>query len=179
MKLYKGDAAKDFTTKDIYGKTIKLSDFKGKKILLGFFRNVNCPFCNLRVHELTKQKAVLDGRNVQMIFLFESSAKLLSLSTFHQGISPIPLIGDPEKVIYKEYGVENSTLGILKTFLSPSSLRMMEEAKKLNLPKEEDKTATKSLMPADFLIDENFVIQYAHYGKDMADHIPLPMIMNF
>jgi peroxiredoxin len=178
MKIYKGDTAKDFTIKDIYGKNVTLSDFKGKKILLGFFRNVTCPFCNLRVHELQKQKSILDSRNVQMVFLFESSTKLLSLSTFHQGISPIPLIGDPEKVIYQQYGVEPSIIGMLKTFLSPTSLRMLEEAKKLNLPKE-DKASTQSLMPADFLIDENFVIQYAHYGKDMADHIPLPMIINF
>ena len=97
MKLHVGETAKDFTAKDIYDKQITLSAYKGKKILLSFFRNVHCPFCNLRVHELIKLKSYLDDRGLQMIFLFESSNKLLALSTFHQGISPIPLIGDPEK----------------------------------------------------------------------------------
>jgi peroxiredoxin Q/BCP len=179
MKLHKGETAKDFTTKDMYGKTVTLSQFKGKKILLSFFRNVNCPFCNLRVHELTKQKNFLDSRNVAMIFLFESSNKLLSLSSFHQGVSPIPLIGDPEKSIYHQYGVEQSQLKMLKTFLLPTTYKMLTEAKSLNLPKEEDKEATKSLMPADFLIDENFIIQQAYYGQNMADHIPLERITSF
>jgi thioredoxin-dependent peroxiredoxin len=179
MKLKQGETATDFAIKDIYGKNIKLSDFKGKKILLSFFRNVNCPFCNLRVHDLTKRKQDFDKQNFQMIFLFESSPKLLLISTFHQGISPIPLIGDPEKLIYKQYQVEASLFGMLKTFIAPNTFKLIEESKKLNLPKEEDKAATKSLMPADFLIDENFVIQQAYYGQNMADHIPLEAILGF
>lgn len=179
MKLKQGETATDFAIKDIYGKNVKLSDFKGKKILLSFFRNVNCPFCNLRVHDLTKRKQEFDKQNVQMIFLFESSSKLLLISTFHQGVSPIPLIGDPEKLIYKQYQVEASLFGMLKTFIAPNTFKLIEESKKLNLPKEEDKAATKSLMPADFLIDENFVIQQAYYGQNMADHIPLEAILGF
>jgi hypothetical protein len=34
-------------------------------------------------------------------------------------------------------------------------------------------------MPADFLIDENFVIQVAHYGQNMADHIAIEDIIKF
>ncbi len=179
MKLQKGELAIDFATKDIYGKSLTLSSFKGKKIMLGFFRNVNCPFCNLRVHELTKRKDEFDKQNLQMIFLFESNPKLLLISTFHQGISPIPLIGDPEKSIYQQYGIEASILKMLKTFLAPTTFKMIEEAKKLNLPKEEDKAATKSLMPADFLIDENFIIQEAYYGQHMADHVTIETIKKF
>ena len=179
MKLHIGEIAKDFSAKDIYGKQITLSEYKGKKILLSFFRNVNCPFCNLRVHELTKLKSYFDDRDLQMIFLFESSNKLLALSTFHQGISPIPLIGDPEKNVYYQYGIEKSVLKFMKTFLSPTSFKMLGESKKLGLPKEEDKAATISLMPADFLIDKDFVIQQAHYGQDARNHIDLEVIKKF
>lgn len=56
MKLSAGTKAPDFEMQDINGKPIWLSDYRGKKIVLGFFRNVNCPFCNLRVHELMKMK---------------------------------------------------------------------------------------------------------------------------
>lgn len=179
MKLHIGESAKDFTAKDIYGKQIRLSDYKGKKILLSFFRNVNCPFCNLRVHELTKLKSYFDDRDLQMVFLFESSNKLLALSTFHQGISPIPLVGDPEKNIYYQYGIEKSVLKFMKTFLSSTSFKMLDESKKLGLPTEQDKAATATLMPADFLIDKNFVIQQAHYGQDARNHIDLEVVKNF
>jgi peroxiredoxin len=178
MKITKGQIAPDFSTQDVYNTPIQLSTYKGKKIVVSFFRNVSCPFCNLRVHELIKRKAEFDKQNLQMIFFFESSAKLLLLSSFHQGISPIPLISDPEKQIYQLYAVEASMLKMLKTILAPNTFRMLEEGKKLGLPAQ-DKAATISLMPADFLIDENFVIQVAHYGQNMADHIAIEDIIKF
>ena len=39
-----GKAAPDFTAKDINGKTHKLSDYKGKIIVLEAF-NLDCPYC--------------------------------------------------------------------------------------------------------------------------------------
>ena len=34
-------------------------------------------------------------------------------------------------------------------------------------------------MPADFLIDENGIIQAAYYGDDEDDHIPLHLVKQF
>ena len=39
-----GKPAPDFTAKDIYGKTHKLSDYKGKIVVLESY-NLDCPFC--------------------------------------------------------------------------------------------------------------------------------------
>src|SRR5690606_14473820 len=100
MKIFKGQNAVDFLVKDIYGKEVQLSGYKGSKILLGFFRNVNCPFCNLRVHQLSKLRIAFEERNLRMIFFFESHPNLMLKSIFHRDISPIPMIGDPEKKIY-------------------------------------------------------------------------------
>lgn len=36
-KLRKGDAAPDFSLKDQTGKAVKLSDFKGRKLLVYFY----------------------------------------------------------------------------------------------------------------------------------------------
>jgi peroxiredoxin Q/BCP len=59
MKLKEGQFAPDFTVTDIYGREIQLSEFKGTKIILGFYRNVSCPFCNRRVHQIM-------GNNVRL-----------------------------------------------------------------------------------------------------------------
>ena len=97
MKIKVGQTAPDFEAVDIFGKQVRLSHFKGKKIVLGFFRNVNCPFCNRRVHQIMLKNISFKQKDVQLLFLFESSAETLKKSAFHQGISPWPLIGDPKK----------------------------------------------------------------------------------
>lgn len=177
MKLNTNQTAPNFETLDIYGKKISLSEFKGHKVLLGFFRNVNCPFCNLRVHELLKLKEKLDEKNFKMIFLFESKPNVLKMSIFHQEISPIPLIGDPEKIIYNQFGVEKSLLKMVSTFFQPGIFADVKASKALNLP--EDKDASVTLMPADFLVDENGKIVKAYYGSNLRDHISMQEIKNF
>jgi peroxiredoxin len=151
MKLQTGNTALDFVAKDIYGNDVKLSDFKGKKIVLSFYRNVNCPFCN---------------RNEK-----------LSSSVFHQGISPWPLIGDPNKLVYNQYGIEQSTLKLMKTMLVANIGQAKKEVKDFNLP--EDKDASMNLIPADFFIDENFKIVKAHYGKHLDDHVDIEELKAF
>jgi thioredoxin-dependent peroxiredoxin len=169
MKLQEGDPALDFTATDIYGKQVKLSEFKGKKIILSFYRNVSCPFCNRRVHQIMGNNVKLTNTGVQLVFLFESSNEKLKSSVFHQGISPWPLIGDPDKKVYRSYGVENSTLKMMKTMIVSSVGQAKKDTKELNLP--EDKDASMNLIPADFFIDENFKIVKAHYGRHLDDHV--------
>jgi thioredoxin-dependent peroxiredoxin len=177
MKLTNHLQAPDFTVNDIYGKTIKLLDLKGKKIHIGFFRNVNCPFCNLRVHQLSKLSAQLKSNGVEMIYFFESKPEVIRRSSFHEGISPIPLIGDPERKIYTLYGVENSVRKMISTVFTKGALNDFKAGKALNLP--HDKEATQSLMPADFLIDENFKIHKVHYGNNLNDHLAIEQIKAF
>lgn len=69
----------------------------------------------------------------------------------------------------------------MKAILSAANRQALKEGQQmdLDLPKEKDKDATMSLIPADFLIDERGVVQQAHYGKDMNDHIDLQDIRDF
>lgn len=114
-----------------------------------------------------------------MIILFESDPKVIQRSSFHQQISPIPFVGDPDKVRYKQWGVESSMMKMMKTFFSAANRQAIEESQQLDLPIEKDKEATMSHILADFLIDERGIIQHVHYGKDMNDHIDLQEIRDF
>lgn len=177
MKLQKGQKALDFTARDINNNEVRLSEFKGKKIILSFYRNVNCPFCNRRIHKIMGHNLRFKDAGVQLVFLFESSNQKISSSIFHQGISPWPLIGDPEKKIYTQYGVEHSTLKMLKTLFVANGTQAKKDTNDLNLP--EDKEASMNLIPADFLIDENFTIVKAHYGNHLDDHIEFEELKEF
>ncbi|MGQ1948371.1 peroxiredoxin family protein [Geofilum sp. OHC36d9] len=179
MKIQAGQTAPDFKAVDIYGKQVRLSDFKGKKIAIGFFRNVNCPFCNRRVHQIMLNNISFKQKDVQLLFLFESPAETLKKSAFHRGISPWPLIGDPKKEIYDQYGVGTSMMGVVRTMLSADMKTANREAKELGLPAEKDKDASMSLLPADFFIDENFKIVKAHYGKHLDDHVDYNELLGF
>lgn len=179
MKVQEGNQAIDFSTNDIHGNPIHLSDYKGKKIILTFMRNVSCPFCNVRVHRIMGNSVKIERSGVQMILFFESSAKKLKGSVLHQAISAFPLISDTKKDIYNKYGVEESVMKMMKTFLQTNVLETYRIAKKLDTPGKKDKDASDSLIPADFFIDENFTVVKAHYGKNIDDHIDIQEIKKF
>ena len=68
MKLESNIAAPIFVLKDIFGRMIDLNAYKEKRIFIGFFRHAGCPFCNLRVHALTKVHEELKAKGLEMIF---------------------------------------------------------------------------------------------------------------
>lgn len=177
MKLQAGNSAIDFIAKDINGTDVKLSDYRGRKIILSFYRNVSCPFCNRRVHQIMGHSVRLKKAGVQMVFLFESSNDKLSSSVFHKGISPWPLIGDPDKNVYKQYGVEQSTFKMMKTMVVANVGQAKKDVNDFDLPA--DKEASMNLIPADFFIDENFKIVKAHYGGHLDDHVDIEELKVF
>jgi peroxiredoxin len=176
-KLLAGMQAIDFEGADIHGNKIKLSDYKGKKIILGFYRHKGCPFCNKRVHQIMAQNLRLKQSGVQLVFLFESANEKLKASVFHQGISPWPLIGNPEKDIYQLYKVEFSTRKMLNTILHMNPLEMFKTTRELGLTNDSD--ASLNLVPADFFINEDFIIVKAHYGEHLDDHVSLEELKKF
>jgi peroxiredoxin len=180
MKLKKGDKAPVFSVKDIFGNDINLSDYKGKKLYISFFRHVKCPFCNVRVHRLMGKRVALEQSGLKVISFFENSDKIIKSSVLHQGLMPWPMVGDLEKVIYAKYGVEESILKMMKTFMVHSELRKtIALANTLDSAKEKDSKHTNSLIPADFLINEDQTIEVAHYGAHADDHIHLDEVLKF
>ncbi len=168
-----------FNLIDIYDRPINLKDYKGKRLFIGFFRHAGCPFCNLRVHSLMNIREKLISKNMEMIFFFESKKELLLSSSFHKGISPVPLIGDPSRTWYSIYGIENSLLkssfSHLTTFIQTA---IKAKTTKLPMyPMAGDESF--STMPAEFLIDENQIIRKIHYSQTLNDRISLDTIVEF
>ena len=179
MKLQSGLSAPIFALQDIYGKVINLEQYENRKVLLGFFRHAGCPFCNLRVHALTKVHQDLKSKGMEMIFFFESKASVLLRSTFHTGVSPIPLIADPEKKTYAAYGLENSpgksTMSHLTTFVQ-TAFKASAAGVPMHMMKDGESFST---MPAEFLISEGLIIQAVHYSDRLADRLSIEKIKAF
>lgn len=178
MKLQIGSTAPDFSTTDIYGKEVQLSQLKGKKVLLSFFRNLACPFCNLRVHQLNKLVPELKENGLEMIFIFETPKKFILISSLHSKLQAT-VVSDPEKKLYKLYHIENSTLKLIGSMFKSGFKAQMEMAKGLDLDKFEDEKKISTIIPADFLIDENGQIAHLHYGSAINDHMDMALIKDF
>ncbi|MFH4258824.1 redoxin domain-containing protein, partial [Acinetobacter baumannii] len=52
MKLQKGDAAPDFTSKDQHGNAVKLSDLRGRKVVLYFYPKDDTSGCTAQACSL-------------------------------------------------------------------------------------------------------------------------------
>ena len=157
--------------KDIYGNSISIEDFQGQKVLLSFLRTAACPFCNLRVHELMKKQAEWENKDLVTIAVFVSPASEIQKYTGKQK-PPFPIIADPTENLYRQYGIGHSFLGKLKALARIREMLQIMTKGYFNVQSLFEKT----VMPADFLIDENGIIVHTYYGKDFGDHIPFEKI---
>ncbi|MBK6266413.1 AhpC/TSA family protein [Marivirga sp. S37H4] len=179
MKLSKDLTAPVFNQKDIFGRTINLEEYRDKKILIAFFRHAGCPFCNLRVHALTKVHEELKAKGLEMIFFFESKENVLLRSIFHKEVSPIPLLSDPEKQWYDAYGLESSGLKSAVSHVT-TFVQTAFKAKMKGLPMHTmaDGESIKTI-PAEFLVDKDLVIKKVHYSANLTDRLDLNLIQKF
>lgn len=176
MLLKTGQTVPLFSLTDIYDREIDLSAYKtkNKKILISFFRNVACPFCTFRIHQLTKKNEKWKDK-LEMIFFLESKKQVILRSIFHQEVSPIPIISDFERATYQKYGAEVSTKKTNVTLNSKEQMTFYTNLvdKGYGIDSGE---ATIHSIPADFLLDENLNIIEVYYGKNLADHLPFEKI---
>jgi thioredoxin-dependent peroxiredoxin len=179
MVLEKNGSAPVFKLKDVYGRVIDLESYRHKRLLLGFFRHAGCPFCNLRVHALTRVHEELKSVGLEMIFFFESKEQVIRRSTFHKGVSPIPIISDPGKIWYNAYGLENSTLKSIGSHLT-SFVQTAMKAKKEGVPVHMMADGESfSTMPAEFLLDKDLVIKKVYYSERLNDRLDVADIRSF
>ena len=171
MKIQPGQPAKNFSTEDITGKPVALHDFKGKRLMLSFYRYAACPLCNLRINQLIQQHASLVGKNLHLVAVFQSPRESIIKYVGRQSI-PFPVIADPERTFYKLYGIESSWSGFIKGSLRLGSVT--SALMKGFFPGKME--GIKSTVPADFLIGPDLTVQTAYYGSDIGDHLPIEKI---
>lgn len=174
MRLIVPRRAPDFDEIGVRGNRIRLSDYRGHLVMLSFFRDASCPFCNLRCYELAHSYKEWLKQGLKVIVFFRSND-----ADIHHYLTRFPcpfvIIGDPDMKIYAQYGIEHSAWAMLRgmTLRMP---RMLLGMVKGPLPR---LAADQTLVPADFLIDEHGLIQAAYYGRDIGDHIPITRIKTF
>ena len=175
-RLIPGDVAPDFELPGLGGRKHKLSDYRGKKVLLRFNRQAGCPICNPRNREFIRLYPTFQASNVELIGIFGSSEDVMPLGIGLQN-PPYPVLADPQDTIYAKYGVERSLWGML----NPQNWKHLDgirEGMKMDTFKNTrsgDGEATR--MPAEFLIDEQGMIEQVHYHAFAMDFLPLETLL--
>ena len=98
-----GDKAPDFEAKDQNGHLIRLSDFKGKKVVLYFYPKDNTPGCTAEACNLRDNYQEFLNRGYVVLGVSGDSEKS------HQNFIakydlPFPLLSDTDKEVIRKYG---------------------------------------------------------------------------
>ncbi len=112
-----GKPAPDFTTTDINGKTHKLSDYKGKLVVLEAY-NLDCPFCHnhFATGAMQELQAELTGKGVVWLVVNSSNPKSPSYRTPEkarkewtaQKMKATAWLDDSSGVIGRAYGMKTT-----------------------------------------------------------------------
>lgn len=99
-----GDKAPDFTLRDKDGRTVSLSDFKGRKVVLYFYPKDNTPGCSRQACAFAGAYDIFADNGVVVIGVSKDS------EASHQKFAekyelPFILLSDPEKEAIQAYGV--------------------------------------------------------------------------
>jgi thioredoxin-dependent peroxiredoxin len=174
MRIQAGGRAPDFSVRDTEGKPHSLEQYRGRPLLLQFYRYAGCPMCDLRMHDFAREYPALRDRGLNVIAFFHSRPERLR-DHLRERALPFPVVGDPTLEVYRQYGVESSALRLLWSSVKPSFywdwLRSMRHGYWGTM----DWRMTS--MPADFLIGADQSIRRVHYGGDIGDHMPAATIL--
>jgi len=102
--LAEGDKAPTFELQDADGKTVKSSEFKGKKYVVYFYPRDFTPGCTIEADEFSKEYKKFQKIGVTIIGISTDSVESHKKFVDKMGI-PYVLLSDPESEVSKKFGV--------------------------------------------------------------------------
>ncbi|GGQ42132.1 peroxiredoxin [Actinomadura coerulea] len=170
MRLAPGSDVPARQLTPVIGPPVPVPD-PGHLVHLQFRRFAGCPICNLHLRSIVRRHDEIEAAGIREVVVFHSSAEELRE---HVDGLPFPVVGDPRKRLYAEFGVESARRALLAprawgTVLRAVTrgtwdiLRRRERAPRL-LP-----DGGRFGLPADFLIGSDGRIVAAGYGEHAYD----------
>jgi thioredoxin-dependent peroxiredoxin len=99
-----GELAPDFKLQSDAGKTVSLSDFKGRKVILYFYPKDDTPGCTLEAQNFRNEIDAFRKRGVEILGVSRDSvASHVKFKTKYE--LPFTLLSDPDNVVCEAYGV--------------------------------------------------------------------------
>jgi len=160
-RLHEGDTAPSIDLPSLSGEQVELP--KSGLLHLQFRRYAGCPICNLHLRNVARRIGEIEEFGVREVAVFHSNAE--TMRPF-QGDLPFQVIADPEKRLYRKFGVEAS----FRALLAPRAWVAVAKGLVADHPSGAMTGEGGHLgLPADFLIDSSGRIVALKYGKHADD----------
>ncbi len=143
--LKTGDKAPNFKLTDQDGKTVKLSDFKGKKLLVYFYPRADTPGCTKQACSVRDAEPDLARTGVAAVGISPDSPQKQKKFDEKHGLG-FPLLSDGDHSVAQAYGVWGEKKMYGKSY--------------------------EGIIRSSFLIDEKGVIMQSWYKVSPADTVP-------
>ena len=99
-----GDRVPDFISKDQDGTIVKLSDYRGQKLIIFFYPRANTPGCTAEACNLRDNYAELKRMGYELLGVSEDSSR--KQTNFKNKYDlPFPLLADEDHTVIDTFGV--------------------------------------------------------------------------
>ena len=102
-RLETGDKAPAFTLPDADGNTVKLADFKGRKVVVYFYPAASTPGCTKQACDFRDSLAQLNQAGLDVVGISPDKPEKLAKFRDAEGLT-FPLLSDPEKKVLTAWG---------------------------------------------------------------------------
>ena len=110
-RLEVGDKAPAFSLPDADGKSVKLSDFKGRKVIVYFYPAASTPGCTKQACDFRDSLAELNESGIDVVGISPDKPEKLAKFRDAEALT-FPLLSDPDKRVLSEW----STFGEKKMY---------------------------------------------------------------
>ena len=102
-RLAEGDKAPAFSLTDADGNTVKLADFKGRKVIVYFYPAASTPGCTKQACDFRDSLAQLNEAGLDVVGISPDKPEKLAKFRDAEGLT-FPLLSDPDKTVLSAWG---------------------------------------------------------------------------
>ena len=143
-RLAVGDKAPAFSLPDADGQTVKLSDFKGRKVIVYFYPAASTPGCTKQACDFRDSLAELNEAGLDVVGISPDKPEKLAKFRDNEGLT-FPLLSDPDRKVLTAYGAFGEKTMYGKT--------------------------VQGVIRSTFLVDEKGNIEVAQYNVKATGHV--------
>ncbi len=163
----------------VTGAPVRLPD-PDRLVHLQFRRFAGCPVCNLHLRSFVHRRDEVEAAGIHEVVLFHSTAADLRP---HVADLPFDVVADPDKVLYREFGVESAPRSLLHPKAWPAIVRAVAVALPDVVRKRKPAPPAKPDggrfgLPADFLIAPDGRVLAARHGTHVYDQWSVDELLN-
>jgi peroxiredoxin len=152
------------------GDIVRVPD-AGQLVHLQFRRFAGCPVCNLHLRSFMRRHAELTAAGIREVAFFHSTAE--DLRAYEEEF-PFAVIPDPDRLIYRRFGVEYSPRGLLDPRAWPAIVRAVASAlvrvvRGERRPPPAVPKGGRYGLPANLLVNGSGRVVASKYGRHIDD----------